>query len=175
MAKKKKKVKKKVKKRAVVKKTVKKNKKPKKNKGGGQTKYKVSFPDRAMVYAEVGWFSCSRLAKKFKVSPQTIRNWINNHSIFKEAVEEGKKIAVEAVDSTYYELALGLVKVKKANLPPNERACKGILMANREEYKNKHELSGPDGGPIKTVLDIIDGSTKGILPADDRNDSSGAS
>ncbi len=165
MAKKKKKAKEKSKKKAVVKKAVKKKKtakrkrptaraKPKprkKNKGGGQTKYQESFPDRALTYAEVGQFAHSRLAKKFKVSIPTIKNWIDNHSKFADAVEEGKKIAVEAVDSTYYEQALGLVKVKKGYLPPNERACNKILTANREEYKNKQEVNVES----QSLVDII--------------------
>ncbi|KKN73188.1 hypothetical protein LCGC14_0403610 [marine sediment metagenome] len=132
-----------------------KTKRRKKDTGGGQTKYRVSFPERALTYAEVGQFAHSRLAKKFKVSVPTIKNWIDMHPKFAEAVEEGEKIAVAAVDSTHYQLALGIVKVKKGNLPPNQRACEKILTANIEKYKNKQELSGPDGKPLLPIQVII--------------------
>lgn len=123
-------------------------KKKKKKKSGGQSKYSVKFPDRARLYAEVGWFSCNRLAKKFKVSSQTIRNWIKDHPKFAEAVKDGKEIAIEAVDCKNYEMALGLVKEKKGYIPPNQKSCISILKANRAEYKDKIQHSGPDGEPI---------------------------
>lgn len=153
-----------------------KNKPAKPRKGGGQTKYRANFPDRAIGYAEDGSYQPSRLAKKFRVSAQTIKNWIDNHPKFAEAVEEGKDAAVDAVDETLHRLALGGVKIKKGKLPPNERACKDILRAHRKElYGDKLAVGGEDGKPIRTVLDIINGSTKGTLPADDPKDSSGTS
>ena len=123
--------------------------KVKRKKGGGQTKYRVGFPDRALAYAEIGQFAVSRLAKKFRVSVPTIKNWIKDHPEFAAAVEEGKKIAVEAVDSTYYQMALGLVKKRKGKIPPCERAGNKILTANREEYKERRELTGADGEPLQ--------------------------
>lgn len=163
MAKKKKKVKKKaskkaaVKKKAVKKKKTAKKAKAKKNKGGGQTKYRESHADRALTYAEVGCFSQSKLAKKFKVSANTLRSWIKGHKKFADAIAEGKKIAIEAVDSTYHEMALGLVKEKKGYLPPNQKACAGILAANVNKYKNKHEINLES----ETLADII--AKAGIL------------
>lgn len=133
-------------------------KRTKKNKGGRQTKYTKSHPMIALGYAEDGSYQPSRLAKKFKVSVQTIRNWIKNHPKFAEAVEEGKDTAVDAVDETLHHLALGKVRIKKGVLPPNDRACKNILKAHRKElYGDKLAVGGPDGKSIPvTIVDFAD-------------------
>ena len=147
----KKKTKKKVKKKAVVKKAVKKKKtakkkktkakKPTKDKGGGQTVYTTKHPDLAMGFAEDGSYQISRLAKKFGVTPQTIRNWVKTYPKFAEAVKEGKQAAIDRVNETYHNLAIGGIKIKKSELPPNEKACNKILTSHVAAYKNKQEVN----------------------------------
>lgn len=130
-------------------------KRTKKNKGGGQTKYTKNHPAMALGFAEDGSYQPSRLAKKFGVSAQTIRNWIDNHPKFAEAVKEGKDAAVDAVDETLHRLALGKVRIKKRMIPPNDRACKNILKAHRKElYGDKLAVGGEDGKPIE--MKIVD-------------------
>lgn len=140
------------KKKATKKKT---KKRTKKNRGGGQMKYTKNHPALALGFAEDGSYQLSRLAKKFGVSAQTIRNWKKDHPKFAEAVKEGKDAAVDAVDETLHHLALGRVKRKKGTLPPNDRACKDILKAHRKElYGDKLAVGGADGKPLQLKVTV---------------------
>ena len=142
--------------------TTRKRAKPKK--GGGQTKYRATHPARAIGYAEDGSFKPHLLARKFNVSTATIRNWIASHPEFAAAVKLGKEIAVDMVHLRYFQMALGELKTKKGCLPANERAANRILAAYRKEFSDKIKADVGVSDELKSLLDFVDGGTKGKLP-----------
>lgn len=142
------------------KKTVKKTKKkitPKKT--GNPSQYKAVYAQMALGFCEDGNFSCRSLAKKFKVSPQTILNWKRENPDFAKAIEEGKEIAVDEIEQTYFQLALrhdevthnkgqmatGDVDYKSTKKDAVEvGACKSILAAHRKDkYGDKLDVTIP--------------------------------
>lgn len=91
------------------------------------------------------------LAHHFGVATRTITDWRNAHPEFREAVGLGKDAADERVVRSLYERALGYEDDDGRRIPGDTTACIFWLKNRRKEWRdrNQHEMSGPDGGPIK--------------------------
>jgi hypothetical protein len=142
-----------------------------KNQGGRPTDFKDEYIHQAYVVCAEGGFTNPSLGKLFNVTARTISNWLRNIPEFKDAVQSGK----DEFDSDRGERALikrmlgfrytettkeagedGELKVTKKvskYLPPDIRGLEMFLYNRRSmRWKRiKHvELTGADGGPIKT-------------------------
>jgi hypothetical protein len=118
------------------------------------------------------------IADFFEVNVATIYRWKNENAAFCEALKVGKDIADERVVRSLYNRAVGytfdsekLITVSggkdtgsiverhaiKEHVPPDTTAqIFWLKNRRRHEWRDKqdHELSGPDGGPIKTEHDL---------------------
>ncbi len=108
------------------------------------------------------------LASFFGVSEQTINTWKKEHDEFSLSLMEGKELADANVAKRFYNRAMGYthpeekvflykgepVRVEtEKHYPPDTQAGMFWLVnrqPNRWKNKNAMELTGKDGGPIKT-------------------------
>lgn len=144
------------------------------NKGGAPSKYKKVYAERAFDYCQLGGFSTSFLAEKFGVTVRTVQNWLKRHKEFKNAVDRGREIAIEQVESSLFKLALGgLEKIKTKSTAdedgtelmineriietamPSVQACKEILSAYKKQYRNKLDIGGQEDNPIFMQPSVI--------------------
>lgn len=114
------------------------------------------------------------IAKKIGISRKTLGVWASDHAEIGDALREGREFAVATIEDSMYARATGasrttekkviefpdgLIKkeVVERELPPDPGAAKLLLMNwAPEEYKDRHELTGKDGGPIVlTWADLV--------------------
>lgn len=119
------------------------------------------------------------LADFFEISEATINTWKQRHPEFLEALKSGKMQADAEVADRLYQRALGYSHpeekifcdkgtiVRAATIkhyPPDTMAC--IYWLNnrrRDDWRQRHEHTGPDGGPIpfaKIERKIVDPAAK---------------
>jgi hypothetical protein len=68
--------------------------------------YRADYPQMALGYCLLGATN-RQLAELFNVTPQTVDNWMNAHSEFAEAIEEGRTKADLFVAQSLYRRACG--------------------------------------------------------------------
>lgn len=136
-----------------------------KGKGGRPTLYKPEYVEQAKKLCLLG-ATDRELADFFKVSEQTLNSWKTQHPEFLESLKVGKEQADQRVERSLYQRALGyshpdvhvsnfqglvtLTPIIK-HYPPETTA--GIFwLKNRkpEEWRDRIEHTGKDGGPIQT-------------------------
>lgn len=148
---------------------------PKRESAGRPSEYKPEYAAVAKKLCELG-ATDSDLAHAFEVSRSTIFTWRATHPDFLDACEVGKQAADDRVVRSLYERANGysydsckifLPKDAPApvivpyveHVPPSDTAAIFWLKNRRpKEWRDRsqHELSGPDGGPIKTEGGMTD-------------------
>lgn len=119
--------------------------------------------EKTRILAEKG-LSDSQLCHVFEISVDTINEWKKNPK-FSEALKGGKANADERVVNSLYHRACGyshpedkifnnngvpLIVNTIKHYPPDTAAIE-FWLTNRQpkDWKRKHEVSGPDGGPIE--------------------------
>jgi len=136
-----------------------------KSKGGRPSLYKPEYVVQATKLCLLG-ATDRELADFFKVSEQTLNSWKTQHTEFLESLKVGKEQADQRVERSLYQRALGyshpdvhvsnfqglvtLTPIIK-HYPPETTA--GIFwLKNRrpEEWRDRIEHVGKDGGPIET-------------------------
>lgn len=123
------------------------------------------------AFCELG--NISKAAKKAKVGRQTVYDWLENDADFKKKYKKARKIAAGVLEDEAHRRAVEgcnkpvwykgqkvgtvkeysdtlLVQLLKANLPKKYRE------------RVQSQLTGPDGGPIKTESTVL------ILPSNGR-------
>ena len=132
---------------------------------GRPTKYKRKFCEEVTELAKTG-ASMAEICSHFDISRQTIDNWANKHPEFLEALTRAKIHAQawwEAIGRQ------GLVANKF-----NGKIWEVSMRARfREDYTERKELTGADGGAIQTELiegkvNELEGIIEGIITSDDR-------
>lgn len=151
--------------------------------GRGQpTDYKPEYCQRAADLCLNG-ATDEDLAQAFEVSARTIYRWQAAHPEFSQALRAGKELADERVVRSLYHKAVGYtfdaVKITQyegkpvvipyqEHVPPDTAAAMFWLKNRRPaEWKDRsqHEHSGPDGGPINILSQLlgdIDGKTRAL-------------
>ena len=93
------------------------------------------------------------------VSRPTVATWIKNDEAFKDKYDE----AIEHFADTLFQTGLALVRdgwsepimhngqVVSHRPKKSERLIKLYLKAHLPEFRDKHELTGKDGGPLKVT------------------------
>lgn len=134
---------------------------------GAKTSYRTEFADQARKLCLLGATN-DQLAAFFEKDVQTIKNWLAKYEDFAEAVRQGKETADAEVASSLYHRALGykfteqqaiktrdgveVVQVERS-LPPDTVACIFWLKnRRRKEWRDRHEHTGDEGGPIATEV-----------------------
>ena len=167
-------------------KKAKKKSKTAKKKNGRPTKYKPEHNEQAYKLCLLG-ATDEQMADFFGVSKSTINEWKLKKKGFLDSLKKGKIDADANVAKALYHRAIGYehpdthialykgkaVKTKLIKHYPPDTAAAFIWLKNRAGWKDKQEHEHNIGEQtLKTVLGIIDGSTKGTLPAGDPRDSS---
>lgn len=134
---------------------------------GRPSKYKPEFAEQAKKLAVLG-ATDAQLADFFEVSVSTINLWKIEHEEFSESLKLAKEEADKRVEHSLYQRAMGYehdevdIRVVAGELkttpirkhyPPDTTACIFWLKNRKpQEWRDKieTELSGPNGGPIKT-------------------------
>lgn len=134
-------------------------------KQGRPSKFKPEFAGQAKKLCELGATDAD-LADFFEVTDRTIYRWQTQHQEFCQALKAGKSEADDRVERSLYHRATGYsfdaVKIfmpagaanpvyapYREQLPPDTTAAIFWLKNRRkDEWRDRHEHSGPDGGPI---------------------------
>lgn len=138
-----------------------------KRKGGRPSKYKEEFAEQAYKLCLLG-ATDAEMADFFGVDEDTLNNWKKRHEEFFGSITRGKQIADASVAEKLYERANGyshpedkifqykgapLIVQTTKHYPPDTQAA-SLWLRNRQpdkwRDKQDHELTGKDGGPIKT-------------------------
>ncbi len=139
---------------------------------GRPSKYKPEFCEQGQKLCELG-ATDREVAEFFEVSESTLNVWKLSHKKFSECLKLGKQHSDDRVVKSLYRRATGYsydtVKIFPPKLqsgepiivpyvehvPPDTTACI-FWLKNRikEEWRDRHELTGADGGPVKTITSI---------------------
>ncbi len=131
--------------------------------------YRPEFAAQAKKLCEFGMRNID-LAHFFEVSVRSIKVWQAVHAEFGEACKVGKEVADAQVEASLFERATGYsydaVKIFPPkngeepvyapyveHVPPDVTACIYWLKNRKPKDwrdRTQHELSGPDGGPIRS-------------------------
>jgi DNA-binding transcriptional regulator YiaG len=158
-----------------------------KKKQGVKTLYNKDFDELAYKLTLTGLID-QELADIFGISVATLNNWKNKHESFLSSIKKGKDLADSEVVASLNKRAKGyeveetsqtflgeqtdegtgkvtkllrITKTKK-HIPPDAVAC-FYWLNNRQKknWKNKHEVTGADGGPIQlSMTDLLKSEKK---------------
>lgn len=119
--------------------------------GGRPTKYKPEFCELILeIGAQGGWLS--EMAEACDVHRSTMDEWASAHPEFSEALARAKQKA----QAWFEEQGRKGLTYDKFNAA---LWSKQMSARHRDEYTERREVSGADGGPIKTE-EIGQGSAK---------------
>lgn len=139
---------------------------PPRNVGGRPSSYRAAFAKQAKKLCKLGATDVD-LADFFDVSVTTIWNWKAQHAGFLNALKAAKDAADDRVERSLYQRALGYtfdaVKIfmpagarepvyapHREHVPPDTTAAIFWLKNRRKvEWRDRHELTGADGGPLQ--------------------------
>jgi Homeodomain-like domain len=134
------------------------------HKGNGRpTAYDPKYVEMAAAMCRLG-ATDAELAREFGVSIPTVWHWRARYEDFANAVRVGKEFSNARVERSLFQKAVGYtydsVKVFsyegetfeheiKEHVPPDTAACI-YWLSNRDHknWRNRHEVTGPEGGPI---------------------------
>lgn len=121
--------------------------------------HKERFLDRYPRYCQV-----DKTAKAAGIDRTTFYKWLEDDEDFAKAFEDAKKRAVETLEAEAFRRGVkGILKpvFYKGGRCGQIREYSDTLLivllkANApEKYRERHEISGPGGGPLKSELNII--------------------
>lgn len=147
---------------------------PKKNprKAGRKSDYNSTYPKIAAKAAQTG-ATDEEIAELFEVSTRTLHRWKLEHPEFCHSLKAAKELADERVERALFQKAIGYrfqaVKIfmpggstEPVYAPYVEEAAPDTTAAifwlkNRkpEEWRDKQEVTGANGGPISVVNEIV--------------------
>jgi len=150
-----------------------------KKKLGRKTRYLKRFDTVAYQMCLLG-ATDEQMAEAFDVSEQTINTWKQKHPTFLESIKKGKMPADAEIAHSLFQRARGYVHPETKVFqyegdiitydvykiyPPDTAACI-IWLKNRQKliWRDKHDHNLNASEELLSVLDIIDGKTKGKLP-----------
>lgn len=138
---------------------------------GRPTDYQPEYADKAFKLCLLG-AKDKEIAEFFGVTESTLNLWKQVHEEFSESMRAGKEEADATIAKSLYHRAKGYEhpEVHVSNYqgsitltplvkhyPPDTQAA-SLWLRNRQpaRWRDKvdHELSGPNGGPIKTESDV---------------------
>ena len=130
-------------------------KKPKKHAGGRPTAYKPEYAKQAERLCLLGCTN-EELAVFFDVAPATIYVWYKAHPEFLESLKKGRVVADGNVAASLYKRACGYT-LNDHHYPPDTAAA-FIWLKNRQsgKWRDRHELTGPEGGPLLVKINYPD-------------------
>lgn len=109
---------------------------------GRPTEYDPSFCDVARNFMEKG-YSISALAGELRVDRTTLYEWEKVQPEFSHALKQARFLRVKALEN----------KLLGAEIGPHVTAAIFALKnAMPDEWRDRHEVSGPDGGPIAVTV-----------------------
>ena len=85
----------------------------------------------------------AEIARRLRVSRGTIHNRIADSPTLQAALDDARETYVDAVESALYANALG------GNVAAQIFVMKAHPAAKRRGWSERHELGGPDGGPVQ--------------------------
>lgn len=145
------------------------------NKGGRPTAYKHEFCEKAKAFCEQGATDLE-VADHLGVNAATLYRWKGKYPEFCEALKAGKAAADDRVERSLYNRAVGytfdsekvfqyqgqIVRAQTVEHVPPDTTAAIFWLKNRrrEEWRDRHELTGKDGGAIQVT---ITGSDSGLL------------
>ncbi len=142
--------------------------------GGRPSDYSTEFAEQALKLCKLGATNAV-LADFFQTTTQTINNWASAHQEFFDAIKVGKAEADDIVEKSLFQRAVGYthdaVKIfmpanaaepvyapYREHLPPDPTSMI-FWLKNRKpvEWRDRREISGPDGGPIQVSVSRFTG------------------
>lgn len=137
---------------------------------GRPTKYRPEYAQQARNYCELGATDAD-LARFFGISRWTIYHWQAMHPEFAEALKLGKLGPDARVERSLYQRAVGYdieseqifydkdtgkpVRAQTVEHIPADPASAIFWLKNRCGWRDRKELTGPDGEPLYTQPPII--------------------
>lgn len=131
---------------------------------GRPSKFKEEYIEQARKLCELG-LTDEELARYFEVHVATIYRWQATIPAFCEALKVGKAPADDRVERSLYHKACGytfdsekvfnhqgeIVRAKTVEHVPPDTTAAIFWLKNRrkDEWRDRHEHSGPGGGPIE--------------------------
>lgn len=136
---------------------------------GRTPKYRAKFAAIAKAMCRMG-ATDAELAAEFSVSTWTIWYWAAKHKAFSKALAVGKGAYDERVIRSLAQRAIGysynackiahhegtpIITEYVEHVPPDPGAAK-LWLTNRrpDDWRDKREVSGPNGGPIRAAVEI---------------------
>ena len=134
---------------------------------GRPTDYRPEYAVQAEKLCKLG-ATTPEVADFFEVSAKTIERWAAAHDEFCRALKSGKGEADDRVERSLYHRAIGYtydaVKIFNASgeplivpytehVPPDTTAAIFWLKNRRkDQWRDRHEHTGADGGPLSVVI-----------------------
>ena len=143
------------------------------NPQGRPTEFESDYVEQARKLCQMG-ATDMELAEWFKVDVRTIYRWKHKFPEFCQAVIAGKDSADDRVERALYNRAVGysfdsekifhyqgiITRAECVeHVAPDPAAAMNWLKNRRPDVwrdKQTHELSGPNGGPIRTARELTD-------------------
>lgn len=141
---------------------------PDENVGGSPGKYEKEWKDKLDVVKHLlmAGLNNTEVAEKMDISKRTFNRWQNRHEEFRQAVEEGQRYKVKALEDTAYKRAQGfkyteeqltnsgeVVEVEKQALPHVGQIKFLLKQWAPEKYKDKKHIDADvDFNPIDAII-----------------------
>lgn len=113
--------------------------------GGRPTKYDPAFCDDIVAMGQQG-FSYAEMANAFDVVRETLTEWGKAHPEFSAAIHRARSASLAWWED---KARNGLEKGSAFNAALWAKSMSGRFPA--EPYRDRQEVSGPNGGPVVTV------------------------
>ena len=146
---------------------------------GRKSTYSPRHPAQARTLAKLGMTS-AEIAAFFAVTETTLRAWTRLHPHFGDALQAGRAAADAKVAASLYQRAIGyeheavnvfadpktgaqMLVPYIERFPPDVAACTFWLKQRRPDLwsdKIRTEMSGPNGGPVQSVVRIMSAEAK---------------
>ncbi len=150
--------------------------------GGRPSDYSTEFAEQALKLCKLGATNAV-LADFFGTTTQTINNWASAHQEFFDAIKVGKAEADDIVEKSLFQRAVGYSHDAihfssyegdvtqtpyREHLPPDPTSMI-FWLKNRKpvEWRDRREISGPDGGPIQVSVSRFTGDEPVTIENDD--------
>lgn len=132
---------------------------------GRPTDYRPEYVEQVEKLCALGATDVE-LADFFEVGLATVRRWATVHPEFRAAMKVGKAEADDRVERSLYHRAMGytfesekifqhqgqIVRTSTVEHVPPDTVAAQFWLKNRrsQDWKDRQELTGKDGGPIET-------------------------
>lgn len=113
--------------------------------GGRPTKYRESYCDEIVSFMGRG-YSKTAFAGEIGVCHDTIIEWAKQHPRFSEAVKRGQAARTKCLEQTLIAGETG---------PKVTAHIFALKNAAPDEWKDKHEVTGRDGAPLVTIVELV--------------------